>query len=126
MQILDGKALSSKIKEEVGQEVVQLRNETGIVPGLAKPAALLGVAAQGYLTLKLTAHGSGGHPARPPRDTAIGKLAPIAQGGAHTKDPLHAASKLSDLNLERIRASRPVPRYRGRRSGFELQEICRR
>ena len=35
MQILDGKALSSKIKEEVGQEVVQLRNETGIVPGLA-------------------------------------------------------------------------------------------
>jgi len=37
---------------------------------------------------------------------AIGRLAPIIQGGAHPKDLLHAASKLSDLNLERIRASR--------------------
>ncbi len=43
---------------------------------------------------------------------AIGTLAPIAQGGAHSKDPLHAASKLSDLNLERIRASRPGGSWR--------------
>ena len=43
---------------------------------------------------------------------AIGKLAAIAQGGAYPKDPLHAASKLSDLNLERIRASRPGGTWR--------------
>lgn len=44
--------------------------------------------------------------------SAIGRLAPIAQGGAHPKDPLHAASKLSDLNLKRIRASRPGGTWR--------------
>ncbi len=35
MQILDGKALSSKIKDEVALEVKQLKIETGRVPGLA-------------------------------------------------------------------------------------------
>jgi len=44
--------------------------------------------------------------------SAIGRLAPIDQGGAHPRDPLHAASKLSDLNLERIRASRPGGTWR--------------
>lgn len=43
---------------------------------------------------------------------AISKLAPITQGGSHAKDPLHAASKLSGLNLERIRASRPGGTWR--------------
>jgi len=35
MQILDGTALSSKIKDEVATEVKALKNETGRVPGLA-------------------------------------------------------------------------------------------
>ncbi len=43
---------------------------------------------------------------------AIGELMPIAQGGGHPEDVLHAASKLSDLNLERIRASRPGGTWR--------------
>ena len=35
MQILDGKALSSKIKDEVALEVKELKTKTGRVPGLA-------------------------------------------------------------------------------------------
>ena len=35
MQILDGKALSEKIKEEVKNEVKALKEEQGVVPGLA-------------------------------------------------------------------------------------------
>ncbi len=35
MQILDGKALSSKIKDEVAKEATALKEETGRVPGLA-------------------------------------------------------------------------------------------
>lgn len=38
---------------------------------------------------------------------AIAHLPPIIEGGRDPKDPLHTASKLSDLNLDRIRASRP-------------------
>ncbi|NUB23344.1 DNA cytosine methyltransferase [Azospirillum brasilense] len=43
---------------------------------------------------------------------AIGKLTPIVQGGGHPKDALHAASKLSELNLQRIQASRPGGTWR--------------
>lgn len=43
---------------------------------------------------------------------AIGKLPAIRQGTAHPKDPLHSASTLSDLNLKRIRASRPGGTWR--------------
>lgn len=43
---------------------------------------------------------------------AIGSLPPITHGMAHMKDPLHCASKLSTLNLKRIRASRPGGTWR--------------
>lgn len=39
--------------------------------------------------------------------SAIGKLTPILQGEEHSRDILHTAARLSDLNLKRIRASRP-------------------
>ncbi|PZQ45011.1 MAG: DNA (cytosine-5-)-methyltransferase [Micavibrio aeruginosavorus] len=37
----------------------------------------------------------------------IGKLPAIKHGEAHRSDPLHISSKLSDKNLQRIRASKP-------------------
>ena len=37
----------------------------------------------------------------------IGKLAPIGAGEADQRDPLHTASRLSSINLRRIRASLP-------------------
>src|SRR5690606_41267389 len=43
---------------------------------------------------------------------AIGKLLPIPAGGTLPSDPLHTASKLSKLNLQRIRASRPGGTWR--------------
>ena len=46
----------------------------GIVKGLDKPAALIGVAEKGYATLVLTAHATPGHSSMPPRDTAIGMM----------------------------------------------------
>jgi carboxypeptidase PM20D1 len=46
----------------------------GIVPGMARPVALIGVAEKGRVTLELTAHGEPGHSAMPPRTTAVGRL----------------------------------------------------
>ena len=46
----------------------------GIIKGLDKPAALIGVAEKGYATLVLTAHATPGHSSMPPRDTAIGMM----------------------------------------------------
>lgn len=43
---------------------------------------------------------------------AIEKLRPLAAGEADPHDPLHAACRLSDLNLRRIRASKPGGTWR--------------
>lgn len=42
----------------------------------------------------------------------ISHLPRVAAGESDTKDPLHVASRLSDLNLKRIRASRPGGTWR--------------
>ncbi|WP_066342500.1 M20 family peptidase [Azohydromonas lata] len=46
----------------------------GIIKGLDKPVALIGVAEKGILTLSVSAHDEPGHASMPPRDTAIGML----------------------------------------------------
>ena len=42
----------------------------------------------------------------------IGDMPPLVAGGADPRDPLHCASGMSALNLERIRASRPGGTWR--------------
>ncbi len=46
----------------------------GILPGIEKPFALIGVAEKGYLSVELNVESSGGHAAMPPKETAIGIL----------------------------------------------------
>lgn len=48
---------------------------TGLLPGLDRPAAIIGVAEKGYVTMKLTARAAGGHSSMPPPSTAAGRLA---------------------------------------------------
>lgn len=47
----------------------------GSVSGIEAPVAMVGVAEKGYLTLRLTTEGPGGHSAMPPRDQAVPRLA---------------------------------------------------
>ena len=65
----------------------------GILPGVKKPFALIGVAEKGYLSVELNVESSGGHAAMPPRETAIGILSKAMvrleqnQMPAHFKPP---------------------------------------
>jgi len=54
--------------------------------------------------------------------SVIGKLESLAAGQASGADPLHVASKLSSINLERIRASKPGGTWRDWPK--ELQAQC--
>lgn len=47
----------------------------GIIPGVKGLAASVGISEKGYLSLKFTAHATGGHSSTPSKDTAIGILA---------------------------------------------------
>lgn len=46
----------------------------GVLPGLKKPAALIGTAEKGFVSLELTVKTEGGHSSTPPKETAIGIL----------------------------------------------------
>ena len=46
----------------------------GIVPGMSRPVALIGVAEKGYASIELTVRAAGGHSSMPPAETAIGIL----------------------------------------------------
>ncbi|MEO8006110.1 MAG: M20 family peptidase [Betaproteobacteria bacterium] len=46
----------------------------GIVPGIDRPVALIGVAEKGYLSLELVVESEGGHSSMPPAQTAVGIL----------------------------------------------------
>lgn len=52
MQILDGKALSSKIQDEVAREVAELRKKTGRTPGLAVILVGNDPASHAYVSMK--------------------------------------------------------------------------
>lgn len=47
----------------------------GIVPGVDRPIASIGLAEKGYLSVELIAEGTGGHSSMPPAHTSVGILA---------------------------------------------------
>lgn len=51
----------------------------GIMPGVARPVATIGLAEKGYLALELLVEGTGGHSSMPPPHTAVGILARAVQ-----------------------------------------------
>lgn len=75
----------------------------GMVPGVRKPVALIGMAEKGYMTLKLSAHGQPGHTSMPPMRSAIGTVGEaVAQVEAHPM-PAH----LTGLPTEMFEAVAP-------------------
>lgn len=68
----------------------------GVIPGLARPLASVGIAEKGYASVRLTVTGPGGHSSQPPRQSNIGVLAAaLARLEAH---PMPASLR----NVERM------------------------
>ena len=51
----------------------------GIIDGVNRPVALIGVAEKGYLSVELSANAAGGHSSIPPNDNAIGRISRALQ-----------------------------------------------
>ncbi|HUX19728.1 MAG TPA: M20/M25/M40 family metallo-hydrolase [Spirochaetia bacterium] len=47
---------------------------SGLLPGRSGPVALIGIAEKGYVNVRVSAEGRGGHSSMPPRETAVGLL----------------------------------------------------
>ena len=69
----------------------------GIVPGVAKPVASVGIAEKGYASLELIADGQGGHSSMPPRQTSVGILAGAIRALEAHPMPAHFEGPLESL-----------------------------
>jgi len=68
----------------------------GVMPGLDKPAALVGLAEKGYATLVLTTHTAPGHSSMPPHETAIGMLAAALTRLEDNRLPMQIRATVAD------------------------------
>jgi carboxypeptidase PM20D1 len=69
----------------------------GMINGLDKPAALIGVAEKGYATLVLTAHATPGHSSMPPRETAIGMMSAALTRLEDHRLPMQVRGAVSEM-----------------------------
>src|SRR3954469_26000168 len=69
----------------------------GLIKGLDRPAALIGVAEKGYATLVLTTHATPGHSSMPPRDTAIGMMSAALARLEDHRLPMQARGAVAEM-----------------------------
>ena len=57
----------------------------GLIPGVSAPAALVGIAEKGYLSIEVKASGGMGHASMPPPTTTIGDLSRVVAPSGHLR-----------------------------------------
>ena len=75
----DGAAAAMRYLRDKGIRFAFVLDEGGAVideavPGMDKPYAVIGVTEKGYMDVKITARGTGGHSSTPPRNTPAARL----------------------------------------------------
>jgi carboxypeptidase PM20D1 len=73
-ELLRGRGVELEYILDEGMNIVD-----GIIPGITAPAALIGIAEKGYLSLELSVETAGGHTSIPPAETAIGIISRALQ-----------------------------------------------
>ena len=69
----------------------------GVVPGLSTPIALVSTSEKGYVSLKLSVEGKGGHSSQPPKQTSLGILCSAVARLEEHPFPYHLAPPLDQM-----------------------------
>lgn len=69
----------------------------GLVPGVAKPVALLGIAQKGYVTVELVVRGPGGHSSMPSTDPVNARLTRAVVKVRENPTPARLVSPVSEM-----------------------------
>lgn len=79
----------------------------GVVAGVSRPAALIGVAEKGHMSVQLTVVGTGGHSSMPPPRTAVGVLAQAIDRLERHPLPAHLSGAAEEM-LGRLGREMPL------------------
>ncbi len=108
---VDGAGAIARLLMEEGVELEAVIDEggflvTGLIPGVDRPLAMVGVAEKAFLNLELTAEGPGGHSSAPVVPTAIGRLSrAIERLESH---PMPARLKYAAWLMDAIASELPI------------------
>lgn len=102
-ELLDERDVRPAIVLDEGYAVLE-----GLVPGVERPVAVVGVAEKGYLSVELVARAEGGHSSMPSGETAVGILA-RAIGRLEERRPAAAVDGPVRAFLERIAPAAALP-----------------
>jgi len=80
---------------------------TGVLPGVEKPVAVIGIAEKGYLTVRLTCSDGGGHSSMPEHNSPLERLLRLLHRIAHATP----RARLDGPTLALLRALAPVARW---------------
>ncbi len=85
MQYLKNKGIQLALVMDEGGAVIDQA-----IPGMDRPCAVIGITEKGYMDVKITARGKGGHSSTPPRNTPAARLFAFA-GEIEKKRPFRKA-----------------------------------
>ncbi len=69
----------------------------GIIEGMDRPVALVGLAEKGHMSLELVASAAGGHSSMPPRETAVARIARAVSAIETSRMPASIDPPVSDM-----------------------------
>lgn len=96
-----------------------------IVPGIARPVALVGIAEKGYLSMELKVQQPGGHASMPPDQTAVGILCAAIDRLERNPFPARVAG-VPRMMIEHLAPHLPRPARLAVRSFRAFEPILRR
>lgn len=91
-ELLKARGVMAEFVMDEGSGITQ-----GIVPGISKPLALIGLAEKGYVTYELSVTGAGGHSSQPPAHSSIGVLSDAITRVENNPFPLRLEGPMRDM-----------------------------
>ena len=100
-ELLQSRGVQAEFSLDEGGVLAQ-----GVMPGIQRPVATIATAEKGYVSFKLTARDAGGHSSRPPKITAIGRLARAVARLEKKQRPVRLAPPVDEM-LQRLAGELP-------------------
>jgi carboxypeptidase PM20D1 len=93
-ELLQSRGVKAEFSLDEGGALTQ-----GVIAGISRPVATVATAEKGYVSFRLISRDAGGHSSRPPKTTAIGRLAQAVARLEQQQRPVRLAAPVDEMLL---------------------------